>query len=230
MNARRTALLLGLLLATSCNHGGQTGEESGGECRAQLSALRLDEQSPLGFTANDTLTLAQGEHSAAFEWLPAMAFPYGPESGASAVRVTVTSSGAPRYGLEAAPLREKAHVATDDVTMFCRDHLELPVVVTLSTSGGAFAERFSATLTASEPARASLSRSLPAETLSGGFALNDGEPFERVEVTLSFAEQAFSGSLQALIERTFGDSVSATIQPLACWGPTSADIWWCSPE
>lgn len=218
MNARRTALLLGLLLAVSCNHGGQTGEESGGLCRVQLSALRLDEPSPLGFASNDVLALAQGEHTADFDWLPAMAYPYGPESGASAVRVTLTSSGAPRF----------ARVAAEDVTMNCRDHLELPVVVTLSTSGGAFAERFSATLTASEPGRASLARSLPAEALSGGFTLKNGESFERVEVTLDFTKQDFSGSLQVLIERSFGDSVSAAIQPLACWGAPSADAWWCS--
>lgn len=218
MNARRTALLLGLLSAASCNYGGQTGEESGGKCRAQLSALRLDEQSPLGFAANDTLALTQGEHSAAFEWLPAMAYPYGPESGPSSVRVTVTSSGAPRF----------ARIAAEDVTTYCRDHLELPVVVTLSTSGGAFAERFSATLTASEREQATLSQSLPAEAVSGGFALQNDEPFERIEVSLAFADAAFSGSLQVLIERTSGDTVSATLQPLACWGLPSADLWWCS--
>jgi hypothetical protein len=183
--------------------------------------LELDAESPLGFSARESLGLAEGEHRAAFAWLPSSSYPYGPESGESEVRVTVSSSGSARF----ARITEQR----ETLDARCRDHLELPVVVTLSTSGGAFAERFSATLQASERERATLSHALPAQTVAGGFALSGAEPYQRVELALSFASSGFSGSLQALIERSSGDAVSALNLPLACWGPPTDDLWWCSP-
>ena len=175
MNVRRIPTLLAVSLAFGCSHeGGQTGEESNEQCPAELSVLELDAQSPLGFSARDTLSLAEGEHRAAFEWLPSTSYPYGPESGASELRVTITGNGSARF----------ARVTDARESLNSRDHLELPVVVTLSTSGGAFAERFSATLQATERERATLSHALPAKAVSGGFALQGEEPFNRIEVTL----------------------------------------------
>jgi len=212
-------VLLALISIGACSHdGGQTGEESEGRCAAELSVVELDAVSPLGFSARDTLALSEGEHRAAFDWVPSNSYPYGPESGASEIRVTLTHSGSARF----------ARVTAEQQSPYCRDHLELPVVVTLSTSRGAFAERFSATLQASQGERATLSHALLGETVAGGFALQSNEPFSRVDLTLEFSRSGFSGSLQALMERSSGDSVSALALPLACWGSPSDDLWWCS--
>src|SRR4051812_15862013 len=61
--------------------GGQTGEETDDGCVFSTSPLSLQEPSPLGFSAGQVLALADGKQSAAFVWLEAPGFSYGPESG-----------------------------------------------------------------------------------------------------------------------------------------------------
>ncbi len=224
--------LFALLLATAvgCSgpnaSGGQTGSETG-ECWNVRTPLALDETSALGFSANDSLSLAQGVHTAAIQWLPVSDYPYGPESGSSSIDVTVTSLGSAMY----ATTDSGTGSGSVQTEVGCAPAVLNNVAVTLHTTGGAFDESFDTTLASSTSDAATLNPTLLAGHIAGSFAFDPtalgSARLAQIDVNVSFqasdsGASAFSGSLAATIEQssgTGGESATSARQiSLACWG------------
>jgi hypothetical protein len=220
----KTAFGLGLFgalfaaLVSGCAHtGGQTGEEQT-PCWSKQTPLSLAEVSPLGFSAQDSLSFAAGAHSATLHWLPATDLPYGPESGDGTVNVTITSLGNARFAetSDNQPMTE----------LLCMPSVLSDVAVDFETAGGAFHEHFSGVLVASDPANAALSASILGDHVAGNFAFDPvalgSARVVRIELNLSFGAQSFGGSVAAGIEphdaASGGSTHSLRIVPLACWG------------
>lgn len=196
--------------------GGQTGEEPGA-CWTKFTPLALTAVSPLGFSAQDSLNLAAGEHSATLHWIPGERA-YGPESGDSQLTVTITSLGTARFAT-----RDGAQGVTE---LSCSPSVLTDVAVELDTAGGALHERFQSMLVAPRAESATLSAALLGDHIAGSFAFDpaalSGERLVRLTIDSSFSSDAFSGAIGAGIEQAqSGDVTSLENVPLACWGGTA---------
>ena len=219
----RIALALALLspltqgCATSAP-GGQTGEEPGA-CWTKFTPLASAEVSPLGFSAQDSLNLAAGDHAATLHWIPGQRA-YGPESGDSELTVTITSLGSARFAT-----RDGAQTGVTELS--CSPSVLTDVAVELDTAGGAFHERFQSMLVASRAELATLSAELLGGHIAGNFAFEPaltGERLVRLTVNSSFSADAFSGAIGAGIEKAqSADVTSLENVPLACWGASAVN-------
>jgi hypothetical protein len=208
--------LLAVLASSCANSGGQTGEEHT-SCWSKLTPLSITADSPLGFSAQDSLELAAGEHVGALHWLPAP-YPYGPESGDSELRLRITSLGSAQFATQ------------DDgragATLFCPPSVLTDVTVEVDSAGGALHESFRGVLAASQAESATLSATLIGGQLGGSFAFEPAALADRtlahLTLNFSFGVDSFSGALGAGVERSQkGDeSGSASLEnvPLACVG------------
>jgi hypothetical protein len=208
---RPAATLLLPVLAFGCA-GGQTGEETTIACNETRAALEADEDSPLGFGADEVLTAASAS-SAALEWLTTNP-PHRPESGAAELSVSLEPLGTAVFvQLRAADGRE---------TYPCADHVEVEVRMALATSGGALSEMFESKLRASEPTVAKLSHDFEDGNVAGALSFDPaslaGRKVRRVTFDASFAEGALSGVLSAGIEQVSGETASFQDLPIACFG------------
>ncbi|HKO49473.1 MAG TPA: hypothetical protein VJV79_17210, partial [Polyangiaceae bacterium] len=163
---KRLALSAALLgaLSSSCAHtGGQTGEEQA-PCWTKITPLALSAESPLGFSAQDSLNFATGEHTASLHWIPATTYAYGPESGDSQLQVTITSLGSARFATngDERALNEP----------FCLPSVLSDVTVELDSAGGAFHESFRGVLAATNKDTATLTATLLGAHLGGSFAFD----------------------------------------------------------
>jgi hypothetical protein len=194
--------------------GGQTGEETDGGCVFAISALTLQQPSPLGFSAGEVLALAEGEQSASFSWLQSPGVAYGPESGVGQVSLRTTAIAPAKFARVDAQ-RSLAH---------CVDHVTIPVSIALVTAGGALDESFTADLIATTPDEGVVSALVRSSVLRGAFAFDpdtlSGRRFTRLEVNLRFRSAGSAGYLVAGIESGDQAGGSASFQPLplACWG------------
>ncbi|MEI9952706.1 MAG: hypothetical protein WDO74_27925 [Pseudomonadota bacterium] len=209
--------LLGALASGCADSGGQTGEVQA-SCWSKKTPLALDAESPLGFSAQDSLNLAAGKHTATLHWIPATRYAYGPESGDGQLQVTLTSLGS-------------AHFATEDngqaiANLLCLPSVLVDVTVELSSAGGAFHESFQGVLAASNEDSATLSGTLLGAHLAGQFAFDPaslaGGRLAQLNLNLSFSAGSFSGAINAGIEQTQSGGANSAVSlenvPLACWG------------
>jgi hypothetical protein len=211
LRLRRPAAALLPVLALGCA-GGQTGEETRIACNEARTALEADEDSPLGFGADEVLTAASAS-SAALEWLSTNP-PHRPESGTAELSVSLEPLGTAVFvQSRAADGRERYP---------CADHVEVEVRVALATSGGALAEMFESKLHASEPTVAELSHAFEDGNVAGALSFDAaslaGRKVTRITFDASFAEGALSGVLSAGIEQVSGETASFQDLPIACFG------------
>jgi hypothetical protein len=210
-------LLTAFVNASGCA-GGQTGGESvPGVCIEQRTPLDLAQASPLGFSAAEVLSFAEGEHVTTIVWQP-IDVPYGPESGASQLTLAVESLGRARY-------------VDRDESKCCFAAVQVDVRVTLSTSGGALGESFVTVLEAYGPNAASLQANIT-PPLGGSLSFDQqalgSESFIRLELNAHFEAAKFSGGLRAGFEtRSRPDASKSNTgfrsPELASWGaPSSA--------
>lgn len=213
--------LLGALASGCASTGGQTGEEQE-PCWSKITPLGLGSESPLGFSAQDSLNLAAGERAATLHWIPAVSYAYGPESGDGQLQVTITSLGT-------------AHFATQNdgqarAGLLCPPSVLTDVAVELDTAGGAFHESFRGVLAASNEESATLSATLLGAHLAGSFAFEPaalaGESLAHVTLNSSFSAGSFSGAISAGLQQAHGDGANSAVSlksvPLACWGGVPA--------
>ena len=230
---RVPALLL--LLFGSCV-GGQTGGEVGGtppgsvggdgggsatlnvetedHCLETSRPLAIDELSSLGFTPNQILSWAGGEHSASFEWGTQSAgwvLVYTPEVGENTLTVTVSAQGDAEFvHSEPMPWGEAGAggrlggsselAASSEHAERCADRVEIYVSVRVQTSGGALDELFEAELVAKEAQQASLAIRLDLALLSGSLVVELSDPpdglIDDVLFSATFTPGGFSGELR----------------------------------
>lgn len=212
---RRAATLLTALvpaLAFGCATGGQTGEETTLACDETRAALTANEDSPLGFGADEVLAAASAS-SATLEWL-ATNPPHMPESGTAELSVSLDPLGTAGF--------VQSRAADGRGTYPCADRVEVDVRVTLATSGGALAETFTSKLSASESSRVELSHVFKDGNVDGTLSFDTaslaGRRVKRVTFGASFRDGALSGALSAGIEQVSGETVSFQDLTIACFG------------
>lgn len=178
------------------------------------SPLEQQETSPLGFSPEQVLGLAAGERRADINWQKTEGVAYGPETGTSQLTLRTTASGPAK--LARVDLAKSADI--------CKDHVRIPVAVTLATGGGAFDESFQGFLIAASADAASVTQTVPRNDLHGAFAFSaetlGSRRFSELQVNLSFNAEGSAGYLFGGIEGAdpTGSSVSFQVVPLACWG------------
>ncbi|HEY6078063.1 MAG TPA: hypothetical protein VIW29_04635 [Polyangiaceae bacterium] len=212
------AALLGALASGCSSSGGQTGEEQA-PCWGEITPLALDAESPLGFSAQDSLSLAVGKHTATLHWIPTMSYRYGPESGDGELQVRVTSLG-------------RAYFATQGdgqaiQSLLCPPSVLADVTLELDSAGGALHESFRGVLAASNAESATLSATLLGGQLGGSFAfepasLGVGKYLAQMTLNSSFSAGSFGGAISAGIEQAHSDGANSAVSlenvPLAWWG------------
>jgi len=183
-----------------------------------MTPLAVAEPSPLGFSAQDSLDLAAGEHAATLHWLTTTNYSYGPESGDSQLTVTITSLGSARFATQ------DNQAALDD--LLCRPSVLTDVTVEFDSAGGAFHERFRGVLMASNADSATLSATLLGTHLAGSFAFDPatlaGRALAQITLNLHFSAGSFSGAISAGIQETQGSGTNSSVSfenvPLSCFG------------
>jgi hypothetical protein len=213
---QHAAALLPALALGCAAEGGQTGEETPGSCSETRTALEPDEDSPLGFGAEEVLVTASADR-AALEWL-ATEPAYGPESGTAELTLSLEALGTAAFVTSRTPDGRRAFP--------CEDRVEVDVAVTLATSGGALAESFEATLRAEDANEASLWHAFQNGDVEGTLSFDEdalaGRTLERVTLDARFYGGELSGSLSAGIEHRAGSASDGTASfqeiTIACFG------------
>jgi hypothetical protein len=221
------------LCAAGCL-GGQTGTEGRTEgtgskgppswpdaaCVPEVTELRAEQSSPLGFTAQALLAAVTGAHVAELRWNAAPPeLDFGPEQGLSSVGLAVTPSGTPARFVHWVP-----RALGPDVGGCSPDEVQLDAQVALTTDGGAFAERFPVVLHATRADAAHITISLPLASLSGGFSVSlaSGVRTNAVVLDAELGAGVTRGTLRGQLERTLGDVASAQLFTYACWPASDA--------
>jgi len=190
--------------------GGLTGS---GYCQAgDKTPLGLNEDSPLGFSAADILAFSEGTHEETIRWNPYDGVAFTPESGEQTITITVTRSGEPRFVLPKAP-DDGTEELLVDIEGGCMSWVEVPVDVTVETSGGALDETFEGLLRSHHPLSASVFYFTPdPEELGGDFEVatsGEWEGFTLAQLTLNvrFSPYGVGGTFNGMLEKELGDAV-----------------------
>ncbi|TNE91088.1 MAG: hypothetical protein EP330_06470 [Deltaproteobacteria bacterium] len=203
---RYTAILM-LVALGACDdgfNGGQSGSEQIGCLPTTTADLAVDETSPLGFTPQALLDLAEGSHTETF------AFEQG---GSVGVTVTFTASGQARF--------EEREYQDDgsgmEMAMDCEDAVVVPGTVTVVTDDGAVDESFDVELEASSADLASWFGEVA--SLHGSFQI-DESPYDEVRYfgMGTFDADGSAGELSGQGESVDGEVASATNLPIGAWG------------
>jgi hypothetical protein len=204
--------------------GGQTGDEGtsngGPGCDYVPTVIDLDEETPLGFTAQEVLDVALGSHSAPFFWKQGE-HEYGPESGESEMGLEIAEPGEARF-MKGTPKPTQLGIGA-----LCPDRVEVDVSVRVTTAGGALDESFVGPLSATSPKVAVVAHSFDVDELDGSFAF-DAESLGAASVigfrlNAMVTEFGLSGSLDATYElksssvvAAYGDSIGLFPAETAC--------------
>lgn len=202
--------------------GGETGDpgadETGAGCIDTVTVLpSATADSPLGFTAADALAHAEGTFVDSLHWIAADGVVYGPESGPSTITTTVAYEGGEVRFVDS-EIDPAALVGID-----CPDRIEVDVAVTVSSSGGALAETFTAPLRAVDERHASIIQSIEPASLGGSLTASDdgGLTFAGVSIEAGFSDAGRHGEVIAFFEGESGGVSSVARAEIARW-PSSA--------
>jgi hypothetical protein len=176
--------------------------------------IPLDEITEAGFSAEDVLAYAEGEHRESIRWLMPEQLSVGPEAGEGEVTIAI----------ERASERAKDFKPTTDVIGHgarCQPWITVDVVVTLQSEGGALNERFTATLFAVDPRAAYLRAATPDRELSGSLAVTheaSNTVASSFELKMTLSEHGATGSLYSSWSRQYMDVAWDNSYEIAHWG------------
>ncbi len=194
------------------------GSEGGfGYCEAgDKTVIDVDEQTDLGFTAEDILAFAAGTHEETIHWLAPMNTTFGPESGDHAITITVTHDGDVRF---VEPSTESSGAEGGEEILIdigrpegCTPWLEIDVHVTVATDGGALDESFDATLRTHNRLIATLFTHPDPDALGGDFDASfsvDGFVLGQLDLGMTFSENGVNGAFGGVFEMHSADAVAA---------------------
>ena len=211
-------MALGLaLLVPGCLSGGQTGTEGGpDDCGVPLRPLDVQEESALGFSAADILAYAEGTHVEELEWNEQSApVTVGPETGESQIEITITHGDRAVWGPD-----------DDQADPYCVG-LQIDVLVTVRSAGGALDEQFEASLATREQDRAYVYADFGLADVQGALQVEGlpSDPGWRLHFNLDLSPSGTEGSmwLQGTLTEECNDdgecSGSLAAPPLARIGP-----------
>lgn len=176
--------------------------------------IPLDEVTEAGFSAEDVLAYAEGEHHESIRWLKPEELRIGPESGDGEVTIAI----------ERASERAKDfRPTTDEIGLGarCQPWILVDVIVTIQSEGGALNERFTATLFAPDRRAAYVRATTPEGELAGALSATHeatnafGSSYE-LRMTLS--EHGATGSLYSRWSRQYMDVSWDDSFEIAHWG------------
>jgi len=234
--AQSSLSLLASLLVTGCILGGQTGTEEarpgnglgtteggddGGLCAARsVVPLDRDQVSPLGFSPAEVLAYAVGstEMDALFssEELP---LAFGPESGVSTLQILVEDLDG-----------QRSYVSYDDPSVCGAPSVQLDVVLSFVTGGGALDERFAATLVARDANLVSFAVSRDPSDWAGSlsFGLTANQSITGLVFEGEITPDGHAGVLRAVLEETTEELSSQAELVILTWPasipPTNASV------
>jgi hypothetical protein len=215
MDRKITGLVLAVMVASlgGCDavfgdDGGQSGEE-GARCDAvRTVALSDDEDSELGFGADEVRALIDGPHTGTLAW---------DAGGETGVTLTIGELAEPRFldqeWVDAGSGTEPAF--TGD----CPDVIAHDAHVTLVTDDGVFDEAFDVRIDAEAADLAYFYAELDLTALGGTFEFPGAADYDAVRafVDATFDGTGSHGALDGQGERVDGDVASATNVPIATW-------------
>jgi hypothetical protein len=210
-------------------HGGGTGV--GSYCKeASSRPVPVDEQTSLGFSAQQVLEFVEGEQQETLTWHAQPLASYGPESGEQQATLTVTRRDTP---IRLVQYRADTGGAEIAIGSDCSDALAIDVHVALRTAGGALDESFDATLVARSSRKVSIYQRLDHKNLGGSFAITQfHQPRFRVaqmHLAVTWTPFGTTGALNVVFEQPSEDGTAVGsgpgTGPLASWGPASCGPW-----
>jgi hypothetical protein len=184
---------------------GHTAARGAAACETvHTTQLALDAESPLGISAAELLALANRVPASTLAW-PATddKLRIGPESGTSALSITVTAKSDQARFVEiglAIPSTETAGTVSLEKDVTCPSRLELDVQVHIETAGGALNETFDAELWATSRRLAVVPNvELPATRLQGSLSAElPGPEWTSVDFSMRFSELGSAGDINLI--------------------------------
>jgi hypothetical protein len=220
-------VVLGFGLSCAACAGGQTGEgppESGKNddgCDETILEIDVDDETALGFAPRRLLELASGPHTAPLHWLANEDFSFGPEEGVGSVTLEVTSTEAPPRYADSEPKEGESGVD-------CRDWIELDVMLSVQSAGGALDESVLVTLIATDAYVTRFDASIDPEMLGGTFAFDegslDGVTLEELSLQGIFSQYGTSGTFGSRVKASSGKVASESRDTLASWPTTLEEL------
>lgn len=197
-------------------------------CPSTTTPIEPDASTPLGFTAEEVLAWAAGTHAAAATWGPGAGESHlvevTPESGSTELELELTYVDGPVMfvdrNVEQGRSDEGLEPALQPEPGTCPDLLLLEVEAHLRTSNGAFDDTFTAQLRASSAEKAELWVPFDLTALQGSLTVvtvEEGSTIQQPTWSATLAPDAFSGTIQAVVEHRHGETVSAAPVTIATW-------------
>lgn len=201
-------MLLTILALTGCFEGRDGDLAQAPYCEENAVPIGIDEVSELGFSADEVLSLALGEHLGEVSW---------DRGSDAAISVSVGSVGEARF-IDAEVVQPEGG-DTLDIWVECPDRVEVDVVLELSTDDGWFDESFELALYSFEGSEARFHQELELDALAGSF---DIEPDVtsvdydelRAWVSGSFDEEGLVGVVEG---QASGEDECEDGEPCSAW-------------
>jgi hypothetical protein len=225
--------------------GGQTGTEgpqgtlNRGVCEPEPTEIAFDDDG-LGFSASDVLEVAGGTRTAELAWeapatrelQPGVTLSFGPEQGQTSLELSVEYQGGPTRRVHYVLPESDAEGPVIAMDAVCpEDTLEVEVVVTARTAGGALDETFTTSLVAQDPQMATLSQSLELDALAGSFEVDLSAPDDGVSRSISallldarLVRGGMSGTLSGGVE-TSGDASADGMESVSSYALVTCANW-----
>lgn len=182
--------------------------------QGRSTAISLDEVTEAGFSAEDVLAYAEGEHHESIRWQTPEPLQLGPESGEGEITIEI----------ERASDRAKDFRPTTDVIGHgarCRPWITVDVIVAIQSEGGALNDRFMATLFATDRRAAYLRAKTPEGELAGAlWATQEATNVlaSSYELRMTLSEHGATGSLYSNWARQYMDVHWDDSFEIAHWG------------
>lgn len=170
---------------------GDDGSNANGDCHFQRTPITsLNVETQLGFSAQDILDFATTPSQSPLLWKGSSQLSFGPEAGVSALQLDIQHAGG-------------AVFLRDSQQGECASALELDVVMTLQSAGGALSETFITTLVAESKVLLTFEHSIDAQAVAGSFQVLATQPaggvLEQLTVSGTMSPQGSCGAIDATL-------------------------------
>lgn len=213
-----------VLLGAACEEPANLDAHGGYECVEEVTVLAgVEVVSELGFSAADVLASAAGSRTASMTWSKGIddgpiTIELGPEQGEAQLVVDIAHAGGEVRYIKSTLDGDGADFSNGQ----CNDRLEIDVVVDVNSSGGGFAESFTAPLRATTRGIATLRHAIDLADLAGTFAPTKVEPAHTEIGALLFdlgvSPSGLFGGASATVVLEEGGAALATDMQVARWG------------